>query len=81
MSKINQPVMSIARLARQMKHESRKEKIAVVVGTITNDLRIFEVPKLTVRTIWRCASGRFLDTCFDCRKDLLWHCVNLNFHF
>merc|ERR1712098_856131 len=24
------------------------EKIAVVVGTITNDLRIFEVPKMTV---------------------------------
>lgn len=51
MSKINQPVLSIARLARQMKHEARQDKIAVVVGTITNDLRIFEVPKLTVAAL------------------------------
>ena len=27
----------------------RKDKIAVVVGTITNDLRILDLPKLKVR--------------------------------
>lgn len=31
-----------------MKHTDRKDKIAVVVGTVTNDVRILEVPKLTV---------------------------------
>ena len=31
-----------------MRDESRTSKIAVVVGTITNDVRLFDVPKLTV---------------------------------
>merc|ERR1712243_69624 len=48
MSKINRPPLSIARLIRNMKRDGNAEKIAVVVGTITNDLRIFEVPKMTV---------------------------------
>merc|ERR1739848_447699 len=39
MSQINRPPMSLARLIRKMKGD-RAEKIAVVVGTITNDLRI-----------------------------------------
>ena len=49
MSKINRPPMSLARLARNMKKQGRENKIAVVVGTITNDLRLFKVPKMTVR--------------------------------
>merc|ERR1711994_802229 len=44
MSKINRPVLSLARLCRKMK--GREANTAVVVGTVTNDLRIFEVPKL-----------------------------------
>merc|ERR1712018_713168 len=47
MSQINRPPMSLARLVRKMKGD-RAEKIAVIVGTITNDARIFEVPKLKV---------------------------------
>merc|ERR1719319_2137229 len=47
-SRINTPPLSLARLARQMKKDGRTDKIAVVVGTITNDIRIFEVPKMTV---------------------------------
>ena len=46
MSKINRPVLSLARLCRKMK--GREANTAVVVGTVTNDLRIFEVPKLKV---------------------------------
>ena len=48
MSKINRPPMSLARLARNMKKQGRENKIAVIVGTITNDLRLFKVPKMTV---------------------------------
>lgn len=33
---------------RQMKPADRKDKIAVVVGTVTNDVRVLEIPKLTV---------------------------------
>ena len=31
-----------------MKGELRAKKTAVVVGTVTNDVRVFDVPKLTV---------------------------------
>ena len=37
--------MSLARLVRNMKADSRQGKTAVVVGTITNDIRLLEVPK------------------------------------
>ncbi len=50
MSRINRPPLSLARLARHMGPASRKNKIAVVVGTITQDDRVFKIPKgLTVR--------------------------------
>merc|ERR1711923_329221 len=48
MSKINRHPLSIARLVRNMKKAGNADKIAVVVGTVTNDLRIFEVPKMTL---------------------------------
>ena len=50
MSRIYRPPMSLSRLARHMsKGEDRKGRIAVVVGTITQDNRIFKIPKgLTV---------------------------------
>jgi len=48
MSKIHRPPLSIARLSRFMKMAGREERIAVVVGTITDDPRIFTIPKMTV---------------------------------
>uniref|UniRef100_A0A348G684 Large ribosomal subunit protein eL18 n=1 Tax=Odontomachus monticola TaxID=613454 RepID=A0A348G684_ODOMO len=48
MSKINKPPISLARIARFMNKPHRENCIAVVVGTITDDARIFEIPKLTV---------------------------------
>jgi large subunit ribosomal protein L18e len=49
MSRSNRPPLSLARIVRQMKKPNRDNKLVVVVGTVTNDLRIFKVPKLTVR--------------------------------
>merc|ERR1719435_87845 len=48
MSKINRPPLSLARLVRNLKREGNASKLAVCVGTVTNDLRIFDVPKLTL---------------------------------
>ncbi|CAG5098164.1 Oidioi.mRNA.OKI2018_I69.XSR.g15423.t1.cds [Oikopleura dioica] len=48
MSRINRPPLSLARLVRKMKAESRQNKTAVVVGTVTNDIRLLEVPKLRI---------------------------------
>merc|ERR1711911_168928 len=46
--KIHRPPLSVARLARFMKMAGRGERIAVVVGTVTDDPRIFTIPKMTV---------------------------------
>lgn len=35
-----------------MSQKDRQGKTAVVVGTITNDVRLFEVPKLSVNSIF-----------------------------
>lgn len=47
-SKVNRPPLSLARLEKQMRPVDRHSKIAVVVGTITNDIRLFKVPKLRI---------------------------------
>jgi len=46
MSKTNQPPVGLNRLARYMKNKD--DKIAVIVGKVTDDVRMMEVPKLTV---------------------------------
>ena len=46
MSRVNRPPLSIARLVRYMK--GKENKTAVIVGTVTDDVRLLEVPKLTV---------------------------------
>jgi len=51
MSRINRPPMSVAGLSRLMKKPGREGKVAVIVGTVTDDKRIFEVPKLTVSAL------------------------------
>lgn len=48
MSKIHRAPMSLSRLMRHMKKPGRDGKIAVCIGTVTNDIRIREVPKMTV---------------------------------
>lgn len=54
MSKINKPPISLARVVRFMKKPGRENLIAVVVGSITDDTRIFEIPKLTVSIYSKC---------------------------
>jgi large subunit ribosomal protein L18e len=46
MSRINRPPLSLSKLAAFMK--GNESKIAVLVGTITDDVRMYEVPKLKV---------------------------------
>ena len=46
MSKTNRPPLSLSKLAKFMK--GKEGKVATVVGTITDDVRMFDVPKLKV---------------------------------
>ncbi|KAL3284659.1 hypothetical protein HHI36_018813 [Cryptolaemus montrouzieri] len=48
MSKINRPPISIARIVRLMKKPGREGLTAVIVGTVTDDARIWDLPKLKV---------------------------------
>lgn len=48
MSKTNRPPLSLARMTRMMKKSGRDGKTAVCVGTVTDDLRLLDVPKLKV---------------------------------
>lgn len=57
MARRHRPPISLARLIRNMKKGDNMKKIAVVVGTVTDDNRIFEVPKFTVG--FKCISKFF----------------------
>ena len=46
MSRRNKPPLSLSKLAKFM--ENKDGKTAVVVGTVTDDKRLYDVPKLTV---------------------------------
>ncbi|XP_042329723.1 60S ribosomal protein L18 [Sceloporus undulatus] len=50
MSRTNRPPLAISRMIRKMKLPGRENKTAVVVGTVTDDVRIQEIPKLKV--VW-----------------------------
>jgi len=48
MSRSNRPPLSLSKLASQMNKPTRADKIAVVVGTVTDDKRIHKIQKLRV---------------------------------
>lgn len=56
MSRINRPPVSISRITGQFK--GQEEKIVVVVGTITDDNRLLQVPKMTVAALRFTATAR-----------------------
>ncbi|KAG9459755.1 hypothetical protein H6P81_004263 [Aristolochia fimbriata] len=49
MSKVNKPPLSLSRLVRFM--QGKEDKIAVVVGTVTDDTRVYEVPAVKVTAL------------------------------
>ncbi|CAI0459809.1 unnamed protein product [Linum tenue] len=53
MSKINKPPLSLSRLIRFMKGKVGllEDKIAVIVGAITDDIRVYDVPALKVTAL------------------------------
>merc|ERR1719199_455677 len=51
MSRINTPPLSISRLARFMKGDTKIGKVAVVCGTVTNDTRTLELPALKIAAL------------------------------
>ncbi|XP_010931680.1 large ribosomal subunit protein eL18y [Elaeis guineensis] len=66
MSKINKPPISLKRLIRFM--EGKEDKIAVIVGTVTDDKRVYEVPamKVTALRFTETARARILQAGGEC---------------
>ncbi|XP_053546627.1 60S ribosomal protein L18 [Bombina bombina] len=58
MSRSNRPPLSLARLITKMRLAGRENKTAVVVGCITDDVRIHEIPKLKVCALKVCGGAR-----------------------
>lgn len=59
MSKVNRPVISISKVANLFsKRPEAESSIAVVVGTITNDERLVQIPKMTVAALKFSRSAR-----------------------
>lgn len=57
MSKINRPPVSLSRITGNLKRGNEK-KTVVVVGTVTDDNRLLEVPKVTVAALRFTATAR-----------------------
>ncbi|KAF7799071.1 hypothetical protein EIP86_010301 [Pleurotus ostreatoroseus] len=51
LSKINRPPISLSRIAKETANADRDGKTIVIVGTVTDDVRLIEVPKLTVAAL------------------------------
>ncbi|CAO2638692.1 60S ribosomal protein L18, partial [Lemmus lemmus] len=53
MSRTNRPPLSLFRMIQKMKLPDQGNKTAVVVRTVTDDVRVLEVPKLKVCALRR----------------------------
>ncbi|CEP21976.1 K02883 large subunit ribosomal protein L18e [Cyberlindnera jadinii] len=58
LSKINRPPVSVSRISRALSQKGAADKTIVVVGTVTDDNRIFEFPKATVAALRFTAGAR-----------------------
>merc|ERR1711997_644033 len=58
MSKTNRPPVSLARIVRRMNKPGCDGKICVIVGTVTDDTRLLEVPKLAICALRFTAGAR-----------------------
>lgn len=51
LSKVNRPPVSLSRVSTVLKQKGAAEKTIVVVGTVTDDVRLLDVPKTTVAAL------------------------------
>ncbi|KAI8953566.1 ribosomal protein L18e/L15P [Xylaria longipes] len=58
MSRINRPPVSLSRVKSQIVRGDQVDKTVVVIGTITDDNRLLEVPKVTIAALRFTATAR-----------------------
>merc|ERR1712186_113528 len=57
-ARTNRPPISIKSIAKFLGREGNEEKTAVVIGSVTDDVRFLEVPKMTVCALRFTATAR-----------------------
>ncbi|KAI0537140.1 ribosomal protein L18e/L15P [Xylaria digitata] len=58
MSRVNRPPVSLSRVKSQIIRGDQADKTVVVIGTITDDNRLLEVPKVTIAALRFTATAR-----------------------
>ncbi|PVH14653.1 40S ribosomal protein S19-B [Candidozyma duobushaemuli] len=58
LSKINRPPVSLSRVNNTLQQKGAADKTVVVVGTVTDDVRLLDVPKATVAALRFTASAK-----------------------
>jgi ribosomal protein L18E len=58
MSRMNRPPVSLSRIASGTKNDDAAKKTIVIVGTVTDDNRMLEVPKLSIAALRFTATAR-----------------------
>jgi large subunit ribosomal protein L18e len=58
MSRINRPPVSLSRVKSQVARGDQDKKTVVVIGTVTDDNRLLEVPKVTIAALRFTATAR-----------------------
>lgn len=59
LSKINRPPISLSRIVKETADATERDsKVIVIVGTVTDDIRLLEVPKLSVAALRFTTSAR-----------------------
>uniref|UniRef100_A0A6B2LLC5 Large ribosomal subunit protein uL15/eL18 domain-containing protein n=1 Tax=Arcella intermedia TaxID=1963864 RepID=A0A6B2LLC5_9EUKA len=58
MSRINRPPVSLSKIANNLKKANNDKLVVAVVGTVTNDERLLEVPKVNVAALRFTSSAR-----------------------
>lgn len=51
LSKVNRPPVSLSKINSVLKQKGAAEKTLVVVGTVTDDIRLIETPKATIAAL------------------------------
>jgi len=63
LSKINRPPLSLSRIVKETSNADLSSKVIVQVGTVTDDIRLTEVPKISIAALrfTRAAKERILN--------------------
>jgi len=58
MSKVNRPALSVTNISKFLAKDGNADKVAVCIGSVTDDVRLLEVPKMSICALRFTATAR-----------------------